>query len=161
MQHSEAELIAFLRGELVGPAHDRVARHLEACPACRATRDDFRHALDALRDGVPAPPPIHWGRYRAELRQKLEARRERARSRTWRYWPAPLALSAGLAGVLLFLAVHGVGPGERRGGVAVDEATIAPKLELLRNYRLVERLDLLEDFDILKNLDSASGRRES
>ena len=52
-------------------------------------------------------------------------------------------------------------PTERGDAIASEEAAIAPKLELLRNYRVVERLDLLEDFDILRNLDSPTGRRES
>jgi anti-sigma factor RsiW len=162
MRHPETELIAFARGELVGPAHDRVARHLDSCPACRAARDDARQALEALRHGVPEPPPIAPARYRAELRQKLEARHVRAATRfPWR-WPVPLALSAGLAGALVFLAVHGsLRPAERGGSMAFEEAAIAPKLDLLRNYRVVERLDLLEDLDILKGLDSPAGRRES
>ena len=64
--------------------------------------------------------------------------------------------------MLLFVAVHGGFPPTERGdAMAFEEAAIAPKLELLRNYRVVERLDLLEDFDILRNLDSPAGRRES
>jgi anti-sigma factor RsiW len=39
MRHPETELIAFVRGELVGQAHERVAFHLESCAACRAARD--------------------------------------------------------------------------------------------------------------------------
>ncbi len=161
MRHPETELIAFVRGELVGPAYDRLARHLESCAACRATRDDVRGALDALRSSVPEPPTVHWARYRAELRQKLEARQERAAARAWWHWPVPLALSAGLTAVLLFLAVHGGFRPERGTVMVFEEAAIAPKLELLRNYRLVERLDLLEDFDILRSLESPAGRRES
>lgn len=160
MRHPETELIAFVRGELVGPAYDRVARHLDACPPCRAARDDVREALEELRSSMPEPPALHRARYRAELRQKLEARLARAGAHRWWYWPVPLALSAGLASVLLFLAVHGgLRPADRAEVTALD-AAIAPKLELLRNYQVVERLDLLEDFDILRSLDSSAGRRE-
>ena len=162
MRHPETELIEFVRGELVGRAHDRVARHLESCAACRATRDDFRHALYALGGSVPEPPAIHGARYRAELRRKLEARREQAATRTWWRWPVPLAVSAGLTGMLFFLAVHGgFRPADRANVMAFEEAAIAPKLELLRNYGLVERLDLLEDFDILRSLASPTASRES
>ncbi len=162
MQHPETELIAFVRGELVGPAHDRIARHLDSCPACQAVRDELRQALQALRASAPDPPVVHWARYRAELRQKLEARQARAAVRPWWHWPVPLALSAGLASVLFFLAVHGsLRPADRVDVMASEEAAIAPKLELLRNYRVVERLDLLEDFDILRTLDNPAGRRDS
>jgi anti-sigma factor RsiW len=160
MRHPDTELVAFVSGELAGPARDRVAGHLASCPACRATRDYFRDALHALRGGAPEPPAVHWARYRAELHQKLEARQERRwAARAWWRWPVPLALSAGLAGILLFLAVHGgLRPAERILGR--EEAAIAPRLELLRNYGIVERLDLLEDFDILTTLDGAAARRE-
>lgn len=159
MQHPETELVAFVHGELAGPARDRVVRHLASCPACRATRDDFRHALDALRGGAPEPPAVHWTRYRAELHRRIEARQERSATRAWWRWPVPLALSAGLAGILLFLAVQG---GARPSILILgpEEAAIAPRLELLRHYRVVERLDLLEDFEILQSLDGAAARRE-
>jgi anti-sigma factor RsiW len=162
MRHPETELIAFVRGELVGQTHERVARHLESCAACQAARDDFRRALDALGSSVPQPPAIHAARYRAELRRKLEVRREQATARAWWRWPLPLALSVGLTGMLLFLAVHGgFRPADREDVKAFEEAAIAPRLELLRNYGLVERLDLLEDFDILKTLASPTASRES
>jgi anti-sigma factor RsiW len=162
MRHPETELIAFVRGELVGPDQDRVMRHLEACPACRTTRDEIRGALEALRGSVPGPPAVHWGRYGAEVNRKLDARLARSATRRWWSWPVPLVLSASLASVLLFLAVHGsLRPADRADVMAVEEEAIAPKLELLRNYRVVERLDLLEDFEILKNLDGSASRRES
>lgn len=162
MRHPEIELIALVRGELVGRAHDRIVHHLQSCPACRATRDDIRRALEALRASAPEAPLLHGPRYRAELRRKLEARQDRASARAWWRWPVPLALSAGLTGMLLFLAVHGGFPAAQRGQLpASEEAAIARRLDLLRNYRLVERLDLLEDFDILRSLDSPTGRRES
>jgi anti-sigma factor RsiW len=161
MRHPETELIALLRGELVGPARDRVERHLGSCPACREARDDFRRTLAMLERSGPEPPPLRGARYRAELREKLEARRQRSAAPAWWRWPFPLALSAGLAGMLVFLAVHrGVPPAERAEVLPSEEAAIARRLDLLRNYQLVERLDLLEDFDILRNLDSP-GRRES
>jgi anti-sigma factor RsiW len=157
MWHPEADLVAFIRGELVGSAHERVARHLEACPDCRRVRDDLRDALAALRGSAPEPPVVHWPSYRAALRGKLEARTVR---RGWWRWPVPLALSAGLASVLVFLALQGGDRLAGRPGAGAVETAIAPRLELLRNYRVMERLDLLEDFDILRGLESPTGRRE-
>jgi len=158
MRHPETELIEFIRGELVGPVHERVALHLEACSDCRKVRDDFRDTLETLRGSAPEPPAVHWARYRAELSRKLE---ERSSERGWWHWPVPLALSAGLASVLVFLAMQGGNPFPDRPGVVAVETVIAPRLELLRNYRVVERLDLLEDFDILRGLEGPTGRRES
>src|SRR5437667_9505525 len=75
--------------------------------------EQFRDVLDELARAVPTPPDVHWGRYRAELREKLEARRVRRRARWWR--PVPLALSAGLAGLLLFFAFFATQSGRPHG----------------------------------------------
>src|SRR5947209_17514114 len=95
--------------------------------------EQFRDLLDELARAVPTPPDVHWGRYRAELREKLEARLVRRRARWWR--PAPLALSAGLAGLLLFFAFFAIQSGRQNGtGVdfaAVEEAAIGGRLGLL------------------------------
>lgn len=115
----------------------------------------FRDILDELARGVPAPPDVHWGRYRAELREKLEARLVKRRARWWR--PVPLALSASLAGLLLFFALFAIQSGRQNTtGVdfaAVEEAAIGGRLGLLEQYQVVERLDLLEEFDVILDLD--------
>jgi hypothetical protein len=120
--------------------------------------NDDRDILDALARTAPTPPDVHWGRYRAELREKLETRRQR---RAWWRRPVPLALSASLAGVLLFFAVWG---GRENGTgmdlVTLEEAILGGRLGLLQQYAVVERLDLLEELDVIRNLDPlAAGRR--
>lgn len=119
---------------------------------------DDRDILEALARTAPTPPDVHWGRYRAELREELETRRRR---RAWWRRPAPLMLSASLAGALLVFAVWG---GRENGNgmdlLALEEALLGGRLSLLQQYAVVERLDLLEDFDVIGNLDRlAAGRR--
>src|SRR2546428_12158330 len=75
--------------------------------------EQFRDVLDELARAVQVPPDVHWGRYRAELREKLEARLVRRRARWWR--PVPLALSAGLPGPLLFFAFFALPSGGQNG----------------------------------------------
>ena len=117
-----------------------------------------RDIVDDLARSIPAPPEVHWGRYRAELSEKLEARRRR---RAWWPRPVPLALSAGLAGVLLFFAIWG---GQQNGTGfdlgTLEEAIIGGRLGLLQQYRVVERLDLLEELDVIRNLDRLTATRE-
>jgi hypothetical protein len=117
--------------------------------------EQFRDILDDLARAVPRPPDVHWGRYRAELREKLEARRESRRAWWWR--PVPLALSASLAGLLLVVALLAVQSARQSGtGVdfaAVEEAAIGGQLGLLEQYQVVERLDLLEELDVIRDLD--------
>jgi hypothetical protein len=122
--------------------------------------EQFRDLLDDLAQAVPRPPDVHWGRYRAELREKLEARRER---RAWWRRPVPLALSASLAGLLLVVGLLTVQSARQRGtGVdfaAVEEAAIGGQLGLLEQYQVVERLDLLEELDVIRDLDRVADER--
>ncbi len=158
-RHPESELVPYVRGELTPPERERVARHLEDCPDCRQDADGLRELLAKLSRSVPVPPAVNWGGYRAELREKLTARR--ARRRAWWGRPLPLVFSASLAGVVLVLALwsgwhspSGVEP------MTPEEAVIGRRLGLLQQYPVVERLDLLEEFDVIQHLDQLAGTRE-
>ncbi len=153
--HPEADLIAYVRGELGEPAARRVADHLAACPECTGAVEDFRRILHGLASSIPEPPPIHWGPYRAELRQKLEARRQRAWGWQWLRRPLPVALSAAVAGALLILGLqswiwHPVPNGDL---ALLEDTVVASRLDLLRQYAVIERLDLWEDLDVIRRLD--------
>jgi hypothetical protein len=120
--------------------------------------EEFSDIVQELRRTAPEPPPVAWGRWRAELRAKLESRAAR---RAWWRRPVPVALSAGLAAALLVVAVL---TGVRQSGVgdltAMEESLLGRRLDLLRQYQVVERLDLLEDLDVIQQLDRLSGTRE-
>jgi anti-sigma factor RsiW len=164
-RHPETELIAYLKDELAAPARETVARHLDGCAACRDTLAAFRKLLDGV--AATAPPPVQWARYRAELRVRLEA--ETGRRRGWAWWrrPLPVAVSAGLAAAVLAVVV--LAPSawreERRartveGLSGFEEAMLGTRLDMLRQYPVVERLDLLEDFDVIRQLDGLAEHRE-
>ena len=172
--HPKTDLVPYLRGELAPADRARVARHLEDCPelvaievyitsAHRAYRiaDHYRSkgvhvALGGLH--VTALPAIHWGRWRAELTARRDARRGR---HAWWWRPVPLALSASLAGALLVLVVLG-GPGTPTGNdlAVVEQTLLGRRLELLRQLSVVERLELLEDLDIIRQLDRLAAASE-
>jgi anti-sigma factor RsiW len=163
-RHPETELIAYLKEELPATSREGVARHLEACAECRATLADFRTLLAGVA-ATPAPD-VAWPRYRAELRQRLESERER-RGRAWWQRPFPLAVSTGLAAAALALVVlvPSAWRDERRpqtvdGLSHFEEAVLGTRLEMLRQYPVVERLDLLEDLDVIRQLDGLEARRE-
>jgi anti-sigma factor RsiW len=162
MAHEDTRIVPFLRGELAEAERRAVEAHLAGCAACRAIGDDFAATLMVLTASAPPPPEVHWGRYRVELREKLDAQRTTRplHARWWR--PVSVALAGALAAVLLFLAV----PADRRDvRVAdlgpVEETVIGGKLDLLRQYSLVERLDLLEDLEVIRHLDGLESTRES
>ena len=79
-----------------------------------------------------------------------------------------MAVSAGLAAALLVLAFAGPSAWreERRartpeGLNGFEEVVLGTRLDLLRQYPVVERLDLLEDLDVIRQLDGlVGGRRE-
>src|SRR5204863_7679206 len=102
--HVDTALVPYLRGELPADERARVERHLEACESCRGAADDFRLLRERL---VATPPPVaepHWGRYRAELRARLEPSRGRRRAAWLR--PVPVAMAAAmLAAVVLTFTV--------------------------------------------------------
>jgi len=146
--HPDTELTGYVTDTLPPAERARVAAHLDACADCRRAVEEGRAVLADLATGVPAPPPIDWGRYRAELRARVQARPRRA----WWARPMPAVLATGLATAVLLLAIHGL---DRRPVelAAVEETMLGARLPLLQQYRVVERLDLLEDLEAIRHLD--------
>lgn len=162
MRHPETELIPYLRGGLSPPDRERVASHLAGCADCRRAVETFRRLLEELERSAPRPPEVNWGRYRAELRARLESRvQPRSQARRWWWRPVPLTLAAGLVGVLLLFAVQsGLRQARLDDLTAFEETVIGSRLDLLQQYALFERLDLLEDFEVIRQLDRLSRTRE-
>jgi anti-sigma factor RsiW len=153
--HPDTELTAYVTDALAPAERARVAAHLDACADCRRAVEEGRAVLANLAAAVPAPPPIDWGRYHADLRARVQAGPRRA----WWARPMPAVLAAGVATAVLLLAIHGL---DRRPGelAAVEETMLGARLPLLQQYRVVERLDLLEDLEVIRHLDrlGAGGR---
>jgi anti-sigma factor RsiW len=157
-RHPDTDLVPYLRGELPPAERERVARHLEECPDCKQDTELLRDLLGNLAHAIGEPPEISWPRYRAELRAKLEARRALV---PWWRRPMPLALSASLAGALLFVAVWGGRELTKRpDAIGPEEVAIGSELGLLQEIRTVERLDLLEDLEVITNLDRLASERQ-
>jgi anti-sigma factor RsiW len=156
--HPADVLVPFIRNELDEAERRRVARHLEGCEECRTTAADFQAILERLAATPPPVPDPHWGRYRADLRARLEARR----GAPWRRWmrPLPVAMAAAATtAVILTLTLgdRGVTNGDIK---SLDEAAVAGRLDLLDKRAIVERLDLLEDLDVIHDLDQLVDTRE-
>ena len=126
----------------------------------RQPEDEFKDVIAELRRTAPAPPPVHWGAYRAELREKLEQRRGRAWAGwTWRLRPAQVAVAAGFVAVLVYIGLPGYSslPNDP---VLMEHAVLASRLDMIDHLEVVQKLDLLEDFDVIKSLDSLPPRGE-
>ncbi len=145
-EHVELAFVPYLRGELPRDERDTVETHLAVCPPCRRGLAETRALLDAVRR-APAAPALDVGRFRAGL----EARRRRHRPAWMR--PVPALAAAGLVAALVLLALQ---PAPRDADdhlAAVQETVLGARLGLLEQYPVVERLDLLEDMEVIGALD--------
>jgi anti-sigma factor RsiW len=153
--HVEDRLLPLIAGELETAEQREVERHLTGCEACRAARVDFERLASAL--ARPEPPPVHWGAYRAELREKLDARQTgRARGLAWSLRPLSMAVAAGLVAVMIWTGLPGLGGQGGPGDVALEDSILASRLDLISSLDLVQQLDLLEDLDVIGRLDGES-----
>src|SRR5438094_939482 len=89
--HPETELIPYLHGELSAADHDRVAAHVAGCAECRQATEESRAVLQALAARQAGPPPLDWGRYQAEVRERAAGRSQR------RWWTRPVPRLEGLS----------------------------------------------------------------
>jgi anti-sigma factor RsiW len=146
--HPDSELTDYVTDALPPAERAAVAAHLEACADCRRIVEESRVVLAALTANLPAPPPIDWSRYQADVRARVQTRGHRA----WWTRPLPGILAAGLAVALVVLTVHGL---DRRPTelAAVEETVLGARLPLLQQYQVVERLELLEDLEAIRHLD--------
>lgn len=177
-KHPETALVPYVRGELRGEEGARVTRHLEGCASCREAADSAAAAMRELARRVEAVPAPDAAIYRAELYRKLNARAEpgvRGNAGTpWRR-PRIVGLSLGAFGVaaaalmLIFVMHQGawvaappqvaVPPMDQlatQEGTMQEAAMTGADVGLLRDYPMVERLDLLENYDVIAHLDQVS-----
>jgi anti-sigma factor RsiW len=157
--HPDELLVDHVRGELADAERARVDAHLAGCAACRGTRERFADLMSALARTAPPAPPIHWGAYRAELRERLE-RRSGPSAWGWLLRPAPALVAAALVAVLVMTGL----PGLRAPGVPDpfrDNPVLASQLDMIARLDVVQQLDLLEDFNVIGELDQLPEPRGS
>jgi len=149
--HEEVRLVPYLSHELDAAERADVERHLDGCAECRATLDDFRSLAAEL--AAASAPPVHWGAYGAELREKLSRRAAPAASWVWRLRPVSLSLAAGLIAVMVYVGLPG-SAGQGNGDVAaIENSMLVSRIDFLSKLDVVQRLDLLEDLDVIGRLD--------
>jgi hypothetical protein len=122
--------------------------------------DEFKDVIAELRRTAPEPPPLHWGAYRMELREKLERRRGRGWTGwSWPFRPFQMAVAASFVAVLVYIGLpgHGQIPSDP---ILMENPILASRLDMMAHLDVVQQLDLLEDFDVIRHLDSLPGRGE-
>ncbi len=122
--------------------------------------DEFKDVIAELRRTAPEPPPVHWGAYRVELREKLE----RGARRGWAGWSRPLrpfqvAVAATFIAVLVYLGMPDHSQFSNDPAM-MENAILASRLDMIADFDVVQKLDLLEDLDVIERLDSLPPRVE-
>ncbi|NOY52319.1 MAG: hypothetical protein GXP58_01710 [Deltaproteobacteria bacterium] len=124
-------------GELDEAEKRRIESHLQNCERCSAAWGRLKNKLDGLRCDPPEIPEGYWQEYRRSVRRKIgnSFRRSFLFSRP---------LLQGVMAVMVLLAVATAGFHYYRGR--------QDRIMLFQNYELISKLDLLEDFDLLRSL---------
>jgi anti-sigma factor RsiW len=159
--HPTTDLVAYVLGDLAAPRQSRIADHLSACAECRRHAEEFRQLLAGLKASQPLPPPVHWGHYRHELRERIAKRRSGCREWLRFLRPLPIAFAAGAIAValLIFVMQGGIQTGSSQTDFSIaEELTLFQRLDVFRQYSVLDRLDLLEDLDTIRNLDGTKPR---
>jgi len=159
--HVDELLIDHLRGDLDAGERARVEAHLADCAACRAARASYARLVGALARTEPPAPPIHWGAYRAELRERLERRGAGRAARGWLGRPVPALVAAALVAALVVAGMPGLRAPGAPDPLALDSTILASRLDMIARLDVVQDLDLLEDFNVISELDELPGPSKS
>jgi len=158
-QHIQPHLLALVEGELKQRKHEKVTRHVAACPACASAMRSLRQTLRVVQTiDVPEPSPAFWQEFGTALHQRIRreeaAHQGRRHGQLWGLFRLPkpalavVAVSLILVCSLPFLGGH---LGQQRIPRMVlsgrDEVSLAANLDFLKH------LDLLEEVDVLEQLD--------
>jgi anti-sigma factor RsiW len=154
----EAELTAYLDGELTPVAAKAVQAHLPGCADCRATEALLRRTLETL-SALPAFEPS-MGLRRSVL-NGLDSVPAPLTER-FRRWLRPSVLVPSAAGLLAAGAVafylgpfgHRGLPQELQDGAALD---VAMNYDVVANYDVLG-LDNPDDVEVVAQLDELEGR---
>ncbi len=154
--HPETALVPYLRGELSAEEGEPLRAHLEGCARCREELASAESVMRELARRIGQIPEPDWAVYQSQLRRKINARRQGAPVRRWRpglAWASLATAAVATAAIVLALALL---PGPRAPAVdqlEVEGALADADIGLLRDYPVVEHLDLLENYDVIENLD--------
>lgn len=162
----ESFLERFLSGKLSGAEARHIRGHLASCPRCASNliAEDRVELLPALDEEIEPSED-----FRARFMARLETHRAQAARRpadtsqgfpsSWRAlfrnWTLSNRLAA--AGALAAIVAFGVYVGTYQSPQPspdgnLGDIAIAENLPLLRDMKVIESLEFLEDFDAIQNL---------
>jgi anti-sigma factor RsiW len=146
----ESQLIAYLDGRATVRERREVEQHLAACAACRARVEGFRGVWKVLEE-APAPEPSAW--FDARLRQRIAAEPPPALwTRVIAWLPQPrLALAS-----LMLIAVGFWAASVARPELPAPAPTAPVAMSEDQNFRMIKNMQVLENYEVLKDLNAPS-----
>jgi anti-sigma factor RsiW len=150
-------LTAWLDGELSERQARSIDQHVEACAGCAAVLHQLRTAVAVQRLALPRVAVTEaidterlWRRLHAAVLDEPDGQHSLW---TWLWRPFALASLAATAMLVGFLIVAG---GPRAVllplGVVAPPPDVAQRPDLFKDYRLIEQLDALENFDTVETV---------
>lgn len=142
----EGKLIAFMDGRAGDADRRAVESHLTACSACKARVEGFSNVWTML-DEMPAAEPS--AAFEARLRARMAAE-----PRHVGFWQGIAAMlpSPRLALAVALLGVFSLWQSSRP--VAVNESAAPASSDA--EFRMIQDLPVLENYDVLTSLDALS-----
>jgi anti-sigma factor RsiW len=148
-EREQAELVAYLDGELKGEAARRVENRIVREPAMREEAAALRRAWDML-DFLPLPEPTDQFMHRTVERIAPLTARMDAVATPVRRWPRWL-VGAGWAAALLLAVAGGFGLTRAKAPREPGEPELVSDLFVIENKRAYEPS---EDLDFVRELDA-------
>ena len=149
-EQMESQLIAYLDGRVTAHERREVEQHLSACAECRARVEGFRGVWKVLEE-TRAAEPSAW--FDARLRQRIAAEPAPGmwvRMGAWLPQPRLALASLTLIAVGFWAAAvtHPQIQAPAANAVAMSED---------QNFRMIKNMQVLENYEVLKDLDALNG----
>lgn len=147
----ESYLIAYLDGRASVSERREVDLHLAGCAACRARVEGFRGVWKVLEE-TPATEPSAW--FDARLRQRIATEPPPGVwSRVAMWLPQPrLALASLMLVAVGIWAATATGP-QLPGPAATNPVAMSED----QNFRMIKNMQVLENYEELKDLSALNG----
>ncbi len=147
-------LTPFMDGELSEERANEIRKHLAGCESCKNEIDSLL-SCNSLLKGLSEIEPSH--DFDRVFQQKLLQDEEKEAGRiffgflfsAWRPYIAVAVSILLVAGFLFFSRTH--------DSLSTEEIMIAGNIELLEDFEIVNRLELLENWDDIMETGSESG----
>jgi anti-sigma factor RsiW len=147
-EQEQADLVAYLDGELAGEAARALEVKLSLDPAARAEAEALKRTWGLL-DYLPKPEPSP--NFTHRTLEKMAPIRTMAAMPLWRSSRRPWWIGAGWVAAILTAATAGyLGVGWIGGGGDSTDRDLTRDLRVIENKRFYDHID---DLDFLKSLD--------